>query len=52
MKLDPDIKAIVASGYANNPVMANYRDYGFKGAITKPFMPDELFEAVAGMLHE
>jgi PAS domain S-box-containing protein len=29
-KVDPNIKAIVSSGYSHDPVMANYCDYGFK----------------------
>jgi PAS domain S-box-containing protein len=37
IEIDPDVKAIVASGYANDPVMANYEKYGFKAAIAKPF---------------
>ncbi len=39
---DPDIKALVSSGYSNDQVMANHKDYGFKGVITKPFDTDEL----------
>ena len=38
---DPNIKAIVASGYSNDPVMANFREYGFSGVIVKPFNIDE-----------
>ncbi|MEI6043604.1 MAG: PAS domain S-box protein [Chloroflexota bacterium] len=37
LELDPHIKALVTSGYSDDPVMANYRDYGFCGAISKPF---------------
>lgn len=35
--IDPDIKAIVSSGYANDPVMADPGKYGFRGVIAKPY---------------
>jgi CheY-like chemotaxis protein len=37
LALDPAAKAFVSSGYANDPIMVNYKDYGFAGAIAKPF---------------
>ncbi|UCE78450.1 MAG: PAS domain-containing protein [Nitrospiraceae bacterium] len=37
IEINPDVKAIVSSGYADDPVMANYEEYGFKAAIAKPF---------------
>jgi PAS domain S-box-containing protein len=40
--LDPAVKALVSSGYANDPVMANFKDYGFCGVIPKPFLVEEL----------
>lgn len=40
--LDPDVQALVSSGYANDPVMANYSEYGFCGVLPKPFMVEEL----------
>ena len=36
-KLQPDIKALVASGYSNDPVLAEFKHYGFDGVVTKPF---------------
>ena len=39
-ELDPQIKAVVSSGYSTDPIMANYLDYGFIGAIPKPFTID------------
>jgi PAS domain S-box-containing protein len=41
-KIDPRVKAIVTSGYSNDPVMSQYEKYGFKGMLTKPFNFDEL----------
>ncbi len=36
-EIDPDALLIVSSGYSNDPVVANYDQYGFSGAIAKPF---------------
>lgn len=33
----PNACLIVSSGYSNDPNMSNYRDYGFSGAIAKPY---------------
>jgi CheY-like chemotaxis protein len=35
--INPDIKAIVSSGYSNDPIMADCRKYGFCGVLKKPF---------------
>ena len=36
-EIDPDVKAIVSSGYANNTVLSNYSEHGFTGRLVKPF---------------
>ncbi|NWJ98396.1 MAG: response regulator [Chloroflexi bacterium] len=41
-ELDPQVKAIVSSGYSNDPVMANYTEYGFLGVLPKPYTLEEL----------
>lgn len=40
--LNPQVKAIVSSGYSYDPVMANYQEYGFSGVIPKPYVMEEL----------
>ena len=48
LEIDPSARVIVSSGYSNDPIMANYKQYGFKGFITKPYKIEELSE----ILHE
>jgi PAS domain S-box-containing protein len=36
-EIDPDVKSVVSSGYSNDPVMANFTEYGFKEVIAKPY---------------
>ena len=47
-ELDPEARAVVSSGYSFDPVMANYREYGFRGVIPKPYVMEDL----ARMLRE
>ncbi|MCX7002013.1 MAG: response regulator, partial [bacterium] len=42
LALDPHARVIVSSGYADDPVMAHYADYGFKGIAAKPYTLNEL----------
>ncbi len=37
LKIDPDARVIVSSGYANNEVLSEYRKYGFCGVLEKPY---------------
>jgi signal transduction histidine kinase/ActR/RegA family two-component response regulator len=37
LEIEPGIKAIVSSGYSEDPVLANFQEYGFKGVMPKPF---------------
>ena len=46
LEIDPDVKAIVASGYSNDPLMSNFREHGFHAALPKPFNLDKLKEAL------
>jgi len=46
LKIDSNVKAIVSSGYSNDPIMANYKDYGFCGIIPKPYTKNQLTEVL------
>jgi two-component system cell cycle sensor histidine kinase/response regulator CckA len=43
---NPQVKAIVSSGYSNNPIMANYGEYGFSAAVSKPYRQEELIKVI------
>ena len=47
---DPEIPAIVSSGYADSPAMAAPGEYGFDAVLPKPYPPRELLRLVAATL--
>ncbi len=50
LEFDPKAKVIVSSGYSNDPIMANYRHYGFCEAVSKPYRNEELRTVVQKVL--
>jgi two-component system cell cycle sensor histidine kinase/response regulator CckA len=48
--MDPNAVLIVSSGYSNDPVMANYRAYGFSDILLKPFSVDSLGSSLKKLL--
>ncbi len=46
LELDSDAPLIVSSGYSDEPVMANYKKYGFRAALPKPYTMMGLKEVI------
>jgi two-component system, cell cycle sensor histidine kinase and response regulator CckA len=46
----PNARVIVTSGYANDPIMKDYKTYGFKGRIHKPIDLIELTNTIEKVL--
>ncbi len=42
LKIDSTIKAVVSSGYSNDPIMSNYKEYGFCAVVPKPYTKNQL----------
>jgi two-component system cell cycle sensor histidine kinase/response regulator CckA len=51
-KVDPGVKAVVASGYSDDPIMSEYKEYGFRGCILKPFDIEELSRVIEKVIAE
>jgi signal transduction histidine kinase len=44
--IDHQVKAIVSSGYSDDPIMANYTQYGFTGRLKKPYKVTDLLKQI------
>lgn len=49
-KIDPDVKAIVSSGYALDPAMSNFREHGF--SVSKPYRLEDLAEVLRQVVRQ
>ena len=52
IQIDPNVKTIVSSGYATDPVMANYREYGFSGVLSKPYRLQDMSRVLQELLKD
>ncbi len=48
--IDPEAKAIVSSGYSDDPAMSQPERYGFAAVLPKPYQPKQLLDMVRGVL--
>jgi CheY-like chemotaxis protein len=52
LEIDPSVRAIVTSGYSLDPVLSNFRDFGFRDAISKPCQIQQLREVLRKVMEE
>jgi PAS domain S-box-containing protein len=50
--LDPQVTALISSGYAIDPVLTNFAQYGFRGAVAKPYTMEKLHSALQQVLQK
>jgi CheY-like chemotaxis protein len=50
LEIDPRAKVIVSSGYGNDPIMADFAEYGFKGVMPKPYRLTDLSQILREIL--
>ncbi|MCP5004703.1 MAG: PAS domain S-box protein, partial [Planctomycetes bacterium] len=50
LEINPEVKAIVTSGYSNDPVLANFKDYGFCGVFAKINNIEELGKTLQSVI--
>lgn len=51
LAFDPGVKAVVSSGYAEDAILGNFADYGFKDILSKPYTLERLREMLNRVLH-
>jgi PAS domain S-box-containing protein len=50
--IDPNVKALVSSGYSDDPVVADYQSHGFTGVVSKPYTLAEMRRALSKALSD
>ncbi len=51
-EIDPNVRAIVSSGYSSDPILANYRAHGFAGVAAKPYEMTEFARVLREVMAE
>ena len=50
LELDPEARTVVCSGYSDDPIMAEFRNHGFRGVVAKPYDIGELSRVLAQVI--
>jgi CheY-like chemotaxis protein len=51
-EFDPFVKAVISSGYDMDPMVTDFRNYGFTGTLTKPYTAQDMSEIIKKVLLE
>jgi signal transduction histidine kinase/DNA-binding response OmpR family regulator len=51
-RINPSVKVVVSSGYSNDPIMSDYRRYGFNGVINKPYRVEDLSKVLFNLIRQ
>ena len=49
-EIDPQARVIAFSGYSNDPIFTNFKEYGFNGVLSKPFSIEEFMQTISQVL--
>jgi len=50
--INPKVKVIVSSGYTSDSILSNYKEFGFKGFLEKPFTLDSLLLTIQRVISD
>ena len=50
LAIDPGARGIIASGYSNDPIVSEYKKYGFSGVMSKPFVMNDLYGLIISLV--
>ena len=50
LEIDPDVKAVVSSGYSDDAAFSNYREQGFQAFLKKPYEAEDLQSILNALL--
>lgn len=48
--IDPNVKAVVSSGYSHDPIMSHFQEHGFCGVLDKPYKLSDLSHVLNNLL--
>ena len=50
-EIDNNVVGIVSSGYCNDPILADYSEFGFSGIVEKPYSMEKLGKVLHELLY-